>query len=162
MFPAHVLLFYRHRFNTFHLEASSSCRYDYVAVYDGQDTLAPLLGKFCGAVLPPDLRSSTNQLFIIFRTDASVNGIGWRATYSETLGGSMLLYCDACLQLNSYFHFIGAHGCNKAYTKLKKRLKKLWPPFYGCLVKHRHHFNFDKAWFLFSPFLCLTKGNNNF
>ncbi|XP_070842448.1 cubilin [Chaetodon trifascialis] len=74
------------KFNTFHLEASSSCRYDYLAVYDGQDTLAPLLGKFCGAVLPPDLRSSTNQLFIIFRTDATVNGIGWRATYSETLG----------------------------------------------------------------------------
>ncbi|XP_027132680.1 cubilin, partial [Larimichthys crocea] len=74
------------KFNTFHLEASSSCRYDYVAVYDGQDTLAPLMGKFCGAVLPPNLRSSTNQLFIIFRTDASVNGIGWRATYTETLG----------------------------------------------------------------------------
>uniref|UniRef100_A0A671XF34 Cubilin n=1 Tax=Sparus aurata TaxID=8175 RepID=A0A671XF34_SPAAU len=74
------------KFNSFHLEASSSCRYDYVAVYDGQDTLAPLLGKFCGTVLPPNLRSSSNQLFIVFRTDSSVNGIGWRATYSETLG----------------------------------------------------------------------------
>ncbi|XP_032366699.1 cubilin [Etheostoma spectabile] len=74
------------KFNTFHLEASSSCQFDYVAVYDGQDTLAPLLGRFCGTVLPPDLRSSTNQLFIVFKTDASVNGIGWRATYSETLG----------------------------------------------------------------------------
>ncbi|XP_059183305.1 cubilin [Centropristis striata] len=74
------------KFNTFHLEASSSCRYDYVAVYDGQDTLAPLLGKFCGAVLPPNLRSTTNQLFIVFRTDASVSGVGWRAVYSETLG----------------------------------------------------------------------------
>ncbi|XP_028288640.1 cubilin [Parambassis ranga] len=74
------------KFNTFHLEASSSCRYDYVAVYDGQDTLAPLLGKFCGSVLPPNLRSSTDQLFIEFRTDASVSGIGWRAVYSETLG----------------------------------------------------------------------------
>lgn len=74
------------KFNTFHLEASSSCRFDYVAVYDGQDTMAPLLGIFCGTVLPPNLRSSTNQVFIVFRTDATVNGIGWRATYSETLG----------------------------------------------------------------------------
>ncbi|KAM7390891.1 hypothetical protein PAMA_008881 [Pampus argenteus] len=74
------------KFNTFHLEASSSCRYDYVAVYDGRDTSAPLLGKFCGTVLPPNLRSISNQLFIVFRTDASVNGIGWRATYIETLG----------------------------------------------------------------------------
>lgn len=63
-----------------------------MAVYDGQDSLAPLLGKFCGAVLPPNLQSSTNQLFIIFRTDASVNGIGWRATYSETLGRCYSIY----------------------------------------------------------------------
>ena len=91
-FQPFVFFFSLHRFNTFHLEASSSCRYDYVAVYDGQDTLAPLLGIFCGAVLPPNLRSSSNQLFIVFRTDATVNGIGWRATYSETLGRSMLLY----------------------------------------------------------------------
>uniref|UniRef100_A0A8C5HD89 Cubilin n=1 Tax=Gouania willdenowi TaxID=441366 RepID=A0A8C5HD89_GOUWI len=74
------------KFNTFHLEASSSCRYDYVAVYDGQDTSAPLLGKFCGTVLPPKLQSSSNQLFIVFRTDASISGVGWRATYMETLG----------------------------------------------------------------------------
>uniref|UniRef100_I3KD12 Cubilin n=1 Tax=Oreochromis niloticus TaxID=8128 RepID=I3KD12_ORENI len=74
------------KFNTFHLEASSSCQFDSVAVYDGPDTLSPLLGKFCGTVLPPNLRSSTNQLFIVFSTDNTVNGIGWRATYSETLG----------------------------------------------------------------------------
>ncbi|KAF6722152.1 Cubilin [Oryzias melastigma] len=76
------------RFNTFHLEASSSCRYDYVSVHDGQDSLAPLLGKFCGTALPPDLRSSSNELFLVFLTDDNVNGIGWRATYSETLGPS--------------------------------------------------------------------------
>lgn len=74
------------RFNTFHLEASSSCRSDYVAVHDGGDSLAPLLGKFCGRVLPPNLLSSSNQLFLVFKTDYSVSGVGWRATYEETLG----------------------------------------------------------------------------
>uniref|UniRef100_A0A672HTS6 Cubilin (intrinsic factor-cobalamin receptor) n=1 Tax=Salarias fasciatus TaxID=181472 RepID=A0A672HTS6_SALFA len=74
------------KFNTFSLEASSACQYDYVAVYDGGHTSAPLLGRFCGKVLPPNLRSSTNQLFIVFRTDASTSGLGWRATYSQTLG----------------------------------------------------------------------------
>lgn len=77
-----------HRFNTFHLEASSSCRSDYVAVHDGGDSLAPLLGKFCGRVLPPNLLSSSNQLFLVFKTDYSVSGVGWRATYEETLGWS--------------------------------------------------------------------------
>ncbi|XP_064190205.1 cubilin [Anguilla rostrata] len=74
------------KFNTFHLEASSTCYYDYVAVYDGQDTLAPLLGKFCGRVIPPTLKSSSNHLFLVFKTDSSVAAVGWRATYSETLG----------------------------------------------------------------------------
>ncbi|XP_059901037.1 cubilin [Gadus macrocephalus] len=74
------------KFNTFHLEASSSCRYDHVSVYDGGSTAAPLLGKFCGTALPPHLRSSTNQLYLLFVTDQTVNGIGWRATYSGTLG----------------------------------------------------------------------------
>ncbi|KAJ3611231.1 hypothetical protein NHX12_021247, partial [Muraenolepis orangiensis] len=74
------------KFNTFHLEASSSCRYDYVSVYDGGSTAAPLLGKFCGAAIPPDLRSATNQLFLLFVTDQTVSAVGWRATYSQTLG----------------------------------------------------------------------------
>lgn len=74
------------KFNWFDLEVSSSCRYDYVAVYDGPNTLAPLLGTFCGSELPPHLRSSTNHLYLVFRTDASVSGEGWRASYSETLG----------------------------------------------------------------------------
>ncbi|XP_061094184.1 cubilin [Conger conger] len=74
------------KFNTFHLEASSTCHYDYVAVYDGQNTLAPLLGKFCGREIPPTLRSSSNQLFIVFKTDSAVAALGWRATYMETLG----------------------------------------------------------------------------
>lgn len=77
-----------HRFNTFHLEASSSCRSDYVAVHDGGDSLAPLLGRFCGRVLPPNLLSSSNQLFLVFKTDYSVSGVGWRATYRQTLGWS--------------------------------------------------------------------------
>ncbi|CAL8311895.1 unnamed protein product [Merluccius merluccius] len=74
------------KFNTFQLEVSSSCRYDYVSVYDGGSTAAPLLGKYCGAALPPNLRSTTNQLYLLFVTDNTVNGIGWRATYFETLG----------------------------------------------------------------------------
>ncbi|XP_029110994.1 cubilin [Scleropages formosus] len=74
------------KFNKFHLEASSNCRYDYVAVYDGSGTLAPLLGMFCGTEIPPTLKSSTNQLFIVFWTDSSVSGEGWMATYFETLG----------------------------------------------------------------------------
>ncbi|MGH0144022.1 UNVERIFIED_CONTAM: hypothetical protein FKN15_047101, partial [Acipenser sinensis] len=74
------------KFNSFHLEASSNCAYDYIAVYDGANTLAPLLGKFCGTVIPSTLQSSSNNLFLVFKTDYSVNTGGWRATFRQTLG----------------------------------------------------------------------------
>ncbi|CAL1576609.1 unnamed protein product [Knipowitschia caucasica] len=74
------------KFNRFDLEASSSCRFDYLAVYDGPDTWAPLLGTFCGSQLPPRLRSTTKHLYLVFRTDSSVSKEGWSAAYSQTLG----------------------------------------------------------------------------
>ncbi|XP_029444624.1 cubilin [Rhinatrema bivittatum] len=74
------------KFNQFELEVSSSCVFDYVAVYDGSNIYAPSLGKFCGNVLPPVLRSSNNSLFLVFKTDSSLTHGGWRASYRQTLG----------------------------------------------------------------------------
>ncbi|KAJ6666688.1 hypothetical protein lerEdw1_020412 [Lerista edwardsae] len=74
------------KFNNFHLEASSSCSRDYVAVYDGPNTAAPLLGQFCGEVLPPTLKSSTNNLLLVFKTDGFGAAGGWKASFRETIG----------------------------------------------------------------------------
>ncbi|XP_030055456.1 cubilin isoform X1 [Microcaecilia unicolor] len=74
------------KFNQFDLEASSSCVFDYVAVYDGPNINATSLGKFCGNVLPPILRSSNTSLLLVFRTDFSITRGGWRASYRQTLG----------------------------------------------------------------------------
>uniref|UniRef100_A0ACB8FV66 Uncharacterized protein n=1 Tax=Sphaerodactylus townsendi TaxID=933632 RepID=A0ACB8FV66_9SAUR len=77
------------KFNSFQLEASSSCYKDYVAVYDGPNTLAPLLGKFCGTALPPTIRTSTNNLFLVFTTDFLEAAGGWKASYTETIDSNM-------------------------------------------------------------------------
>lgn len=88
------------RFNNFHLEASSSCSHDYVAVYDGPNTGAPLLGKFCGEVLPRALKSSTNNLLLVFRTDGFGAAGGWKASFRETLGkGEIQMNCSQNLKL---------------------------------------------------------------
>ncbi|XP_054027363.1 cubilin [Dryobates pubescens] len=102
--PAHSLLDYHHnmncsyhitvgssrvvalKFNSFQLEISPSCYKDSVAVYDGSDTHAPLLGKFCGSELPPDMKSSSNNLFLLFSTDFFGADRGWKASFRETLG----------------------------------------------------------------------------
>ncbi|KAM4705286.1 LOW QUALITY PROTEIN: cubilin [Rhinophrynus dorsalis] len=74
------------KFNEFELEASSSCSFDYVAVYDGTNIYSELLGTFCGKVLPPVLRSSSNNLFVVFKTDSYGTAGGWRASFRQTLG----------------------------------------------------------------------------
>ncbi|XP_061441668.1 cubilin [Rhineura floridana] len=74
------------KFNSFHLEASSSCHKDSVVVYDGPNISSPLLGTFCGAALPPSIKSSTNNLLVVFRTDSSGAANGWKASFRATIG----------------------------------------------------------------------------
>lgn len=59
------------------------CKYDHVEVFDGGDAQAPSLGVFCGNGVPPDISSSSNQLFLTMVTDASVARRGFKAFYSS-------------------------------------------------------------------------------
>eukprot|EP00058_Branchiostoma_floridae_P025445 XP_002610935.1 hypothetical protein BRAFLDRAFT_131152 [Branchiostoma floridae] len=72
-------------FTAFDLEdGGSSCSYDYVAVYDGADTSAPLIGKYCGNTVPAPIHSHSNVLTVRFVTDRSVTETGFRLIYTTT------------------------------------------------------------------------------
>uniref|UniRef100_A0A673JSX5 CUB domain-containing protein n=1 Tax=Sinocyclocheilus rhinocerous TaxID=307959 RepID=A0A673JSX5_9TELE len=64
------------------LEASSTCRYDYVAIYDGDSASYPLVGTFCGDVVPAPFVSASNFLTVHFISDGTVQRRGFIATYS--------------------------------------------------------------------------------
>ena len=66
------------------IEVCTSCCFDSVKIYDGADDAAPLLGLFCGDKLPDDLISSTNYLFVSFKSDAYTRKDGFRITYKTT------------------------------------------------------------------------------
>ena len=51
---------------------------DYVAIYDGGSPKFPLLGRYCGNIIPPDHFSSGNQLLIRYRSE---NNKGFRLIY---------------------------------------------------------------------------------
>ena len=55
--------------------------YDYVYVYDGGSSSSPLIGQYHGNSLPPTITSSSNQLFVIFKTDYSIVNSGFAASY---------------------------------------------------------------------------------
>lgn len=64
-------------------------------VRDGDSPDSRLIGVFCGYKIPPDMRSSSNKLFVKFVSDGSVQKAGFSATFMKEV--------DECEQLE--------HGC---------------------------------------------------
>ncbi len=72
--------------------------YDSVLIYDGPDTLYPLLMVWWGNTLPPQINSSGGAMLVRFMTDGSVNETGWSANYTST----GIMYCDEVTILTDY------------------------------------------------------------
>lgn len=84
--PGHRI---RISFQTFELEPHQECSYDHLDFYDGPSPESPSLGRFCGSKLPHLIISSGNQLYMTFRSDASVQRSGFWATHSTVCGGML-------------------------------------------------------------------------
>ncbi|XP_048355110.1 CUB and sushi domain-containing protein 1-like isoform X3 [Sphaerodactylus townsendi] len=100
-------------FHTFNLEPG----YDFLHIYDGPNSLSPLIGSFYDTQLPERIESSSNSLFLAFRSDASVSNTGFVIHYTENprescfdpglikngtragaelkLGSTITYYCDS-------------------------------------------------------------------
>uniref|UniRef100_A0A8D3CPG2 Metalloendopeptidase n=1 Tax=Scophthalmus maximus TaxID=52904 RepID=A0A8D3CPG2_SCOMX len=72
-------------FQSFETERHDSCAYDYVEVRDGSSDNSPLLGHFCGYDKPDDIKSSSNQLWLKFVSDGSINKAGFAANFFKEL-----------------------------------------------------------------------------
>ena len=66
---------------------------DYVRVYDGNDTAAPLLHAFSGTSRPSDVFSSGNTVFVSFVTDISTTEDGFNIVYSTITSGKTQRLC---------------------------------------------------------------------
>ncbi|KAJ8253013.1 hypothetical protein GJAV_G00208170 [Gymnothorax javanicus] len=77
-------------FLTFDLEndplqvGEGDCKYDWLEVWDGLPQVGPLIGRFCGTKVPPEIRSSTGLLSLSFHTDTAVAKDGFSARYNMT------------------------------------------------------------------------------
>uniref|UniRef100_A0A8D8QDU5 Neuropilin and tolloid-like protein 2 n=1 Tax=Cacopsylla melanoneura TaxID=428564 RepID=A0A8D8QDU5_9HEMI len=68
--------------DSFKLEPSENCKYDYLEIRDGPQGYSKLLGRFCGSSFPPMLTSSSRHLYLRFFSDDNVEYSGFRAVYS--------------------------------------------------------------------------------
>ncbi|KAK7482464.1 hypothetical protein BaRGS_00026281, partial [Batillaria attramentaria] len=74
-------------FTDFDLEGGfgGDCNFDNVTVQDGSLNSSPILDVLCGSELPSDVRSFQNVLRIWFRTDGSISGAGFNASYTSAV-----------------------------------------------------------------------------
>jgi len=72
--------------------------YDFVKVYDGETTSAPLLGSYSGTSIPPVLTSSSNKMLVHFTTDGSQTRNGWTANY---VGNPITSFCNGMTTLTA-------------------------------------------------------------
>uniref|UniRef100_A0A674PQ82 Neuropilin n=1 Tax=Takifugu rubripes TaxID=31033 RepID=A0A674PQ82_TAKRU len=77
-------------FLTFDLEndpllvGEGDCKYDWLDVWDGLPQVAPLIGRYCGTKIPPEIQSSSGLLSLSFHTDMAVAKDGFSARYNLT------------------------------------------------------------------------------
>lgn len=69
-------------------EFDTEANFDFVIVHDGSDDTAPVLGSYSGSTLPPELYSSGSDLFVVFVSDESVVGGGFKANHRLILANT--------------------------------------------------------------------------
>ena len=60
--------------------------YDTFRVYDGPDNSAPLVGEYCGNLIPSRFQSSGRNFYIVFKTDFNINRKGYNVSVSFESG----------------------------------------------------------------------------
>ncbi len=70
-------------FSQFDLENN----WDFMFIYDGATTNAPLIGKYTGLNNPGTITASTGSVLIEFRSDCATTNPGWACNWNASFGG---------------------------------------------------------------------------
>ena len=83
-------------FTEFDVEPNASCNYDYLAIYNGNDITAPVIGTYCGTDSPGTVTSTAadGSLTFRFHSDNLNTYPGWAASV-QCIGGPLTLMATA-------------------------------------------------------------------
>ncbi|XP_024214976.1 cubilin [Halyomorpha halys] len=69
------------------LEVNVGCNYDYLTIFDGPSRRSGVVGRWCGKDSIPPFTSSSNEVLVIFESDATYNEGGFVLNYKAVCGG---------------------------------------------------------------------------
>ena len=103
-------------FDEFEMEPHQECTYDHIALYDGTTSESGFLGRYCGAKVPHPIVAYNNQMFMVFKSDSSVQRKGFRARHttgkdecSLRLKKKIIFLCTVYFKLISCKWFCNLH-----------------------------------------------------
>ncbi|KAL3308788.1 Dorsal-ventral patterning tolloid-like protein 1, partial [Cichlidogyrus casuarinus] len=123
------------RFVYFETESDEHCSYDWVAVYDGNDTSVEPLAKMCGNKLPSTkIVSQSGSMVVLFTTDANDEKKGFQAQYEL-----VPKVTAPVLKTREYYSDLQPHGSFRAVADssfsfiqpasfVQQMTKRRWPP----------------------------------
>ncbi|KAI1280397.1 Cubilin [Halotydeus destructor] len=105
----------RLEFQSFEVEGSDGCIYDYLEVRDGGSENGTRLGRLCGHELPEPITSRFNEIWMVFATDGSEHNKGFFANFSSidiTCGGVLTERFGTFVSPNHPTHYIHSAECH--------------------------------------------------
>ncbi|MFL5762451.1 MAG: CUB domain-containing protein [Bacteroidia bacterium] len=83
--------------NSFNIENN----WDYLYIYDGNSTSAPLIGTYTGTTIPATISSTGGEMLIQFRSDCATVAAGWNFSWTSTAAsivtpGALTVNASAC------------------------------------------------------------------
>jgi PKD repeat protein len=73
---------------------------DFLSIYSGSTTAAPLIGSYSGGTAPTGIISTSGRLLLVWYTDGSVVSSGFTATWTSTLSGTTPPVANFSMNLN--------------------------------------------------------------
>ena len=114
---------------------------DFLRIYDGETTSAPMLGEYTGSTLPSQLTSTGNKLLITLNTDGSGHGTGFKAEFFSDFP----TYCAGIVELTDPVGTFDDGSGSFHYAPGATCMFKIEPPNANTVTVHFNYFETEEG-----------------
>jgi len=114
---------------------------DYLRIYDGETSSAPMLGEYTGSTLPSQLTSTGNKLLITLNTDGSGHGTGFKAEFFSDFP----TYCTGLVELTDAVGTFDDGSGSFHYAPGATCMFKIEPPYASTITVHFNYFETEEG-----------------